>query len=229
MKVGEILYRIKEHPLLKNVNKSDVVNHIKTVIELVGAPGLYEEKLVKLDIRDYRAVLPKDFKSIVAVRTLDGVKTPMKRNLDDFKKFNKDTANGDTTLSYHIVNNYIYVDFIEGFIEIVYLAYKLDEDGLPILPDNESLYLAIENYIKVRYFGILADLYPGRYDRPLQRAEQQYAWYIAQATSSFTNPDYDTAKAIGDMIVRMLPIKKKEETNFKYANQREDYNRSVNG
>jgi hypothetical protein len=81
--------------------------------------------------------------------------------------------------------------------------------------------LAIENYIKSRHFGILADMYPQKYERAYQRAEQQYTWYVAQATASMLNLDPVEAEALGNRIIRMIPLKDEFFTNNKYSGQPE--------
>jgi hypothetical protein len=56
----------------------------------------------------------------------------------------------------------------------------LDEDGFPLIPDNQSFKKALEYYIKREYFTILFDI--GVITAPvLTNAEQRYAWYVGQA------------------------------------------------
>jgi len=233
--VGEIIYRINEHPLLKSVRKSDIVRHIKTVVELVGAPALLTEKLIQLELKDYRVKLPEDFHSRISVRAvIENQKIVLQHNTDDFKKFNKELAideninYGDTVFTHHIVNNsYLYADFKEGTVELAYKAYEEDENGWPMLPKNESLVLAIEYYVRSRHFGILADMYPAKYAQAHARAEQQYTWYVRQATSSLLTLDPVEAEALGNRLVRMIPLKDEFFSNHKYSGQPERVNRRI--
>jgi len=232
--IGEIIYRIQEHPLLRNVKKSDIINHVKTVIELVGVPSLKTEKKVNLLIRQYMVKLPADFIERIAARVIvtdSNVKVNLTHNPDDFAKFNKELNEDpnyidETLFSHKIANGYLWTDFEEGEIELVYRAYEIDENGWPMIPKNESLILAIENYIKSRYFGIMADM-NANYERAHQRAEQQYCWYVAQATASMLNLDPVEAQALGERIVRMIPVKDSFYSNSKYASQPERINRQV--
>ena len=230
MSVGEIIYRLQEHPLLKPVRKSDIVTHIKTVIELVGLSGLKEEKLIKLDIVDYRAQLPSDFLKRKSVRIVDSTdKIVLTHATDEFIQFNRDFPD-DPSMSnvyvHKIIGDYLYVDFKIGKIELAYYTYRTDENGWPLIPRNESLYLAIENYIKARYFGIMADT-NANYERSYQRAEQQYCHYVAQATSSLLQPDPVEAQALGEMLTRMIPIRENFYTNDKYSGQPERLNKRL--
>ncbi len=237
--IGEIIYRIQEHPLLKSVKKSDIVNHVKTVIELIGVPGLKKEVRVVLLVADYRVKLPEDFLERVASRAIvdsSAIKVNMTHNTDDFAVYNKKIAEeiesenittlNETLFSHKIVNGYLYTDFVQGEVELIYRAYEVDENGWPMIPKNESVVLAIENYIKSRYFGILADM-NANYERAYQRAEQQYTWYIAQATTSLINIDPVEAEALGSRLIRMIPISDSFYTNDKYSSQPERLNRQI--
>jgi len=233
--VGELIYRINEHPLLKNVKKSDIVTHIKTVVELIGVPALYKDAYVRLTIKNYRAKLPDDFHSRTAVRVVvDGQKRVLTHNMNDYKgfedKINAKTENDgnyeETMFTHHITNGYLYVDFQEGEVELAYKAYMEDENGWPLIPKNESLVLAIENYIKARHFGILADM-NANFERAYQRAEQQYTWYVQQAHNSMLQLDPVEAKALAERIFRMIPTPDSFYTNDKYSGQAERMNKNV--
>ena len=233
--IGEIIFRIGEHPLLKNVKKSDIVTHVKTVIELIGVPALYTEKTVKLLIKNYRAKLPDDFRNRISVRVIyQGQKRVLTHDMNDFKSGvpmineTKETDGNfeETMFTHYISNGYLYVDFQEGEVELAYRAYAQDENGWPMIPKNESLILAIENYIKARYFGILADM-NANYERAYQRAEQQYTWYVQQAHNSMLQLDPVEAKALAERIFRMVPTVDSFYTNDKYSGQPEQMNKNI--
>ena len=233
MSIGEIVYRIQEQPMLRAVKTSDIVNHVKTVIELVGVPGVKEEKKINLIILDYRCQLPEDFLERLSVRMIDSVsKTPivvLSHGTDNFLQFTKDSSTivqSDTLYSHKIINGFIYTDFKEGEIELLYTAYHTDEQGWPMIPRIESLYLAIEGYIKTRYYGVLADQ-NAQYERALVRAEQQYVWYVAKATNKLLHLDPVEAQALGNAIIRLIPLKLNFYTDDKYNNQPESVNKHL--
>jgi len=124
------------------------------------------------------------------------------------------------TITYKHVPGWIYTDFSTGMVELIYSAYKLDDNGFPLLPDNESLILAIENYIKFQYFTILFEM--GQIaEKVLDRAEQQYLWYVGQASNSYDTPTEDEAEVIFDAICRLIPDREAFFTNFKYSSNTE--------
>jgi hypothetical protein len=231
--IGEIIYRIQEQPMLRAVKTSDIVNHVKTVIELVGVPGLKQEKKINLIVQDYRAQLPSDFIKRVTARMIDSVsRTPvvvLTEGTDNFIRTVKDSSTlvkSDTLYSYKILDGYIYTDFKESEVELIYTAYYTDENGWPKIPNNASLLLAIENYIKQRHYGILADQ-NAQFERAYQRAEQQYLWYVAQATNSLSHLDPVEAQALGNAIIRMIPQKTSFYTDNKYIGQPEVLNKNI--
>jgi hypothetical protein len=231
--VGEVIYRIQENPLLKAVKTSDIVNHVKTILELIGVPGVKEEKQVNLVIQDFRCQLPLDFLERVTVRLVDSVsKTPivvLGHSSDDCMQFTVNSSTvvqSDTLYSHRIVNGFIYTDFKEGEVELIYTAYHTDINGWPMIPSNTSVILAIEFYIKARYFRILSDQ-NAQFERAWAEAEKQYCWYIAQATNSMLHLDPVEAQALGNALVRMIPIKDAFYSNNKYSSQPEKLNKSI--
>jgi len=238
--IGKAIYDIQRHPLLKNVLKSDIVNYIKTVINLIGAPGLYEDKNTQLTIADFRSLLPADFISRIAVRKIidDEVddaqilKVTLTHNTDDaFKSYSsltdegKNIINNDSIYTHKIVGDYIYTDFEEGTLELIYKAFSLDENNYPVLDGggaigDTALQLALEWYVKREYFYILWTI--GKIaEKVYQHAHQQSLLYIGQATNAILIPDPIEAEAIGNSIVRLIPQTDNLESGHKYDSQKE--------
>jgi len=228
--VGEIMYRIQENPLLSSVKKSDIVNHIKTVIQLIGAPGLYEDKNITLEIFDFRAQVPKDFVSRTTARRLidDNYRITLGHNTDQFyNTYPSLVEDGENTVdllyTHKIVGDFIYVDFETGKVELAYKAFQTDVDGWPLLDGGASLILAVEWYIKKRTYEIRWEM--GKISQAVyENTKQQYAWYIGQASNEINTPDPVEAEAIGNSIVRLLPQTDNFESNYKYDSQKERLN-----
>lgn len=236
--IGKILYDINRHPLMKDLLKSDIVNHIVTVINRIGATSLYEDKNTNLIIADFRALLPTDFVARTTVRRIIDnadedakvVKVTLTHNTDDaYKTYSSLTEEGkkcvDMIYTHKIVGNYIYTDFEEGTVELIYRGYKVDNDGFPYLEgktkqEDTALQSAIEWYIKSQHYeGLWA---VGKIaDKVYQHSLQQYHWYIGQATNAILTPDPVEAEAIGNSIVRLVPNVNSLESGFKYNSQKE--------
>ena len=66
--IKEVLDNLLDNPLLQNLTLERVVNYTVDFIRKVGMPKLYIEKTAKLEIKDYRALLPCDFYKVIQVR-----------------------------------------------------------------------------------------------------------------------------------------------------------------
>jgi len=227
--LGEIMYNLLKNPSLRAVNKSDVVNHLKDFINLVGAPGLHEDKNITLDIYDFRAQVPTDFINTTVVRKIiinseEPRPITMGHNTDQFFNTYKAQSDNGSTIdllyTFKVVGDFIYVDFKEGQIELAYKAFRVDEEGLPLINAGTAFRIAAEWYIKKQYYMVLWEqgLLP---DKVLQYTDQQYAWHVGQAHSELNIPDPIEAEAIGNAIVRLIPLIDNRESNYKYDSQKE--------
>lgn len=84
---------------------------------------------------------------------------------------------GRSEFTYKIQNHKIYTSEESGYVEIAYRALAIDDDGLPLIPDNSKFTRALEWYIKLQYYTILFET--GKMDvRILQNTQQEYAWAV---------------------------------------------------
>ena len=63
----------------------------------------------------------------------------------------------DNEMSFKTQGRVIYTSFPEGVVELAYRAIPVDEDGYPLLIDDETYLAALEAYIKVRVFTVKFD------------------------------------------------------------------------
>ena len=222
--ISDILFRVYRNPLLQNVRKVDVVDHVKAVLKLLNISATFEEKSMVLTVIDFRVKLPKELHMLKSVTAINSNGVPgirLKTSSDDrVLQQHSLPDNKPTTVTYKHVPGWLYTDFEMGDVEIIYTAFQVDGSGFPMIPDNESLLLAIENYIKVQYFTILVET--GHMSAAiLDRADQQYAWYIGQASNYFDTPNANETESIFDAIVRLVPDRDAYFTNFKYDSNTE--------
>lgn len=222
--INDILFRVYRNPVLKNVRKVDVVEYTKSLIRLLNIPITYESKSIVLSIKDFRAILPKELKDIKGVYAMTSngkagirIKASTENRIQHTGTIEDAKGEG---IAYKHVPGWIYTEFKEGDIEIIYTAFRVDENNFPLLPENESLILAIENYIKVQYFTILVET--GHMSvQVLERAEQQYNWYVGQASNSFDTPTEEEAESILNGLIRLMPDRDAFFTDFKYSSNTE--------
>jgi hypothetical protein len=217
--IDEFIFRIYENPILRNVRKSDIVTHITSVLRLLSVPAILEDKRVVLNVQEYRTVIPRDVHRITSIMGMNvggNTKRLISSQDDRITQQGKFRDAQMSAIQYKHVGQFIYTDFESGDIEVIYKGFSMDANGSPLIPDNESLLLAIENYIKVRHFtiGVETGTIPMNV---LQMAEQQYAWYMGQASNSFTIPTPEETESLFNAIVTLLPKRDEHQLNYKYS------------
>ena len=222
--LDDILFRVYRNPLLQNVRKVDVVDHVKAVLKLLDIPATFKKESRILKIEGFRCILPNNLYKLEGVNAVNSAGVPgirLKPSSDARIQHQGERSDKKpTTVTYKHVPGWIYTDFEEGEIEIIYTAFQVDNSGFPMIPDNESLLLAIENYIKVQYFTILVET--GHMSSTiLDRADQQYAWYIGQASNDFDTLSMEETQSLFDAIIRLVPDRNAFFNNFKYSSNTE--------
>ena len=151
---------------------------------------MFTEKVVRIPIDKYRALLPCDYYQTIQVRIPGG--HALVYSTDSFHMSNKGNSS-----TYKIQGNIIYTSIESGELELAYLAISTDADGYPLLPDNSSFTRALELYIKKQWFTILFDL--GKITSAvLQNTQQEYAWAVGDCQSEFNRMSIDQMEAFSN-------------------------------
>lgn len=133
----------------------------------------------------------------------------------------------DNEMSFKTQGRVIYTSFPEGIVELAYKAIPVDEDGYPLLIDDENYIAALEAYIKVKVFTVKFDT--GKITAPvLQNAQTDYAWLSAQLMDTFTVPSVSEAEAISRSLMTLIPNVRTFDRGYKDFGDRE-YLRRHNG
>jgi hypothetical protein len=216
-----ILDDVLDHPLLRDVSFERAVNHTVNFIRIVGMPKAFEERTAVLEIKNYRALLPCDFNSIIQVRTTQGcnhIHDVFRATTDSFHM--SEDKHNSYDLTYKLQGNAIYTSMKEGTIEIVYNAIVVDSDGYPMIPDNSSFIRALELYIKKQCFTVLYDL--GKVNQAVySNVCQEYAWAVGQAQSELVKPSLDEMESITNMWNTLITRTKEHGDTFKNAGNQE--------
>ncbi len=221
--IDDIMYRIYRNPLLQNVRKVDIVEDIKTVLKLLDVPVHLEEKRIILNVQEYRVKTPKDLHQVKSVMAMNVAGYQKRLRVSSDVRVEHQGKYRDSfmsTATYKVVPGWLYTDFKSGDIEVIYTGFTLDASGYPLIPNNESLLLAIEGYVKVNYFTMLVEL--GHMNMAiLERAEQQYNWYIGQASNSMDMPTAEETESLFNALIRLIPDRTSFETNDKFRSNKE--------
>lgn len=190
-----IFDKIMRHPLLQDLSIETIVDYSIDFMRIVGVPSMFEEKVEKAEVINYRASLPCDYYQMIQIRALDpnyNILGAFRYSSDSFHM--SDTKPEYAAYTYKVQGNIIYLSVPNGLIEIAYQAIPIDSDGYPLIPDNSSFTRALEAYIKKQHFTILFDL--GKIGNgPLAQVQQDYAWAVGDCQSEFNRLTIDKAES----------------------------------
>ena len=189
-------------------------------LRIVGMPNIFIEKVVPLEIKNYRALLPCDFHEMIQVRLTD---KNIRNNIFIYASNNfhySENKEDAVTLTYKILGNVIYTSLKECNIEIAYRAIAIDEDGYPLIPDSSAVTRALELYIKKQCFTILFDLNKIN-QNVYQNTQQEYAWAVGQAQSDLVRPSLDEMQSITNSLNTILVRNNEHNKGFKTNNVQE--------
>lgn len=206
--IKRVLDDLLDHPMLRDLTLEQVVRHTLRFISLHGYPALYQDKITKVRIKDFRGLLPCDLISIIQVKDTD-TDTCMRAMTDTFtpglrekpreNNHHKDLLNNISSeyippakeqleeSTFKTQGRVIFTSFPKGEVEIAYKAIPVDEDGFPLLIDNETYLNALEAYIKLKVFTVMFDT--GKIQSGiLSNAQTDYAWASHLLQSEMTVP-----------------------------------------
>lgn len=247
--IRRVLDNLTDHPMLRDLTLEQVVRYTLRFIAIHGYPCLYKDKIEVVDIEDFRGELPCDLISIIQVRDCVS-KLCMRSMTDNFtpglrehhphmerrergegvNTFNKSEQwhnqyippmrlpHGEPT--FKTQGRIIFTSFPHGAVEIAYKAIPVDEDGFPLLIDNELYLGALEAYIKKQVFTVKFD----QQKIPagvLQNAQQEYAWLAGQLREEFETPSVSQMESIVRMWETILPNVRAFDNGFKDMGNRE--------
>lgn len=232
--IGRVLDNLTDHPMLNEITLEQVIRHTIRFIGLHGYPKLYQDKLAVVPIEEYRGLLPCDLVSVVQVRDCTTGQC-MRSMTDNFVPGLRNTASSDDLspqeVRYREMQAFrertfktqgmvIFTSFPEGEVEISYKAIPQDEEGLPLLPDNENFLAALEAYIKKKVFQVKFDM--GKIPVSVyQEAKQEYALLAAQLRDEFTVPSVSEFEAYSRAMTHLIPRVRQFDSGFRDLGDRE--------
>ena len=239
--IRRVLDDITEHPLLRDVTLEQVVRHTIRFIALHGYPQLYQDKIVEVPIKDFRGLLPCDLISVIQVRdvethqclrsmtdTFTPALRPKPKNIPRHKDLlnnmqgeyippRKEEIEEGT---FKTQGRIIFTSFPHGEVEIAYKAIPIDENGFPLLIDDEVYLNALESYIKKQVFTVKFDT--GKIQSGvLSNAQSDYAWNAHLLQSEMTQPSMAEMESISRYLNTMIKPTRSFDQGFKHLGDRE--------
>lgn len=242
--IKRVLDDLLDHPLLRDLTLEQVVRHTIRFISLHGYPKLYQDKIATVEIKDFRGLLPcdlisitqvKDMENGVCLRAMSDTFTPGLREKPTEESTPKDLLNNvtppvDTYIparkehyeepSFKTQGRIIFTSFPEGEVEIAYKAIPVDEDGFPLLIDNETYLNALEAYIKKQVFTVKFDT--GKITAGiLSNAQTDYYWASHLLQSEMTMLSMSEMESVTRALTTMLKPVTSFDNDFKNLGDRE--------
>jgi hypothetical protein len=123
-------------------------------------------------------------------------------------------------LGYRLNNNYIFTNFEEGSVEISYTAFVTDDDGYPMVPDDERYIRALVAYCE---YSIARKMFlqDKLTERKYAMLEQDWLFYVRSASSYAHIPNVDGAESLKNQMSRLIGFAHHHATQFNYRNQPE--------
>lgn len=243
--IRRILEEVTEHPLLSDVTLEQAVRHTLKFIARHGYPKLYEDKIEDVDIHEFRGVLPCDLISIIQVKDLhSGI--CLRSMTDSFTpgmlpeppkplRPHKDLLNNVhppkelyippmhrhlEEMTFKTQGNIIYTSFPEGKVQVAYKAIAVDEDGFPLLVENEVFLDALEQYIKLKVFTVKFET--GKISAAvLQNAQTEYSIAAKLLKIEQTTPSVSEMESISRLFMTLIPQVRHFDNGFKDLGNRE--------
>ena len=225
--IRRVLEDILDHPLLSDVTLEQVVKHVIRFMCLHGYSRLYQDKIANVEIKDYRGVLPCDLVSIVQVkdlkthlcmRAMTDSFTPGLEPMRDKHRHCQYDRWGEAT--FKTQGQVIYTSFPEGCVEIAYKAIPVDDEGFPMVIDNENYLACLESYIKMKVFTVKFET--GKLSQPvLRNAQIEYGDLCDQLRSEFQTPSYAEAEALSRYHLSLIPRVREFDRGFRHLGSRE--------
>lgn len=240
--VYRVLDDLLDHPMLTDVTLEQVVRHTLRFISKHGYTRLYQDKMEDVEIHDFRGMLPCDLISIQQVKDkktglcLRSMTDSFTKGLEG-KTFQhcKDPMNNVNPRrdwyippieehfeepSFKTQGRVLFTSFPEGVVTLAYKAIPVDEEGFPLLIDNETYLDALEAYIKKQVFTVKFD--QGKLAAGiLQNAQRDYAVAARLLQGEFTTPSLSEMQSIANMWNTLIPKMREFDNGFKHLGDRE--------
>ena len=228
--LGSTIWSILKNPLAQELTYEEAAEYALECIKLLGAPVIYLNKLEKLNLTSYKAELPCDLLYIEGVEYFDGeTNEPIAMreatniyhlDTNEFTNENSQTHHNRNEFTYKIQNGIIFTSMSDGCVQVGYKAIATDEEGYPLIPDNQKVQLALEYYILSRYLEPLWMM--GKItDKAFDYIQQKRYFYVPSAYTSLTMPGIDKMETIMNSINRLIINTTAHQNKFKKLGEKE--------
>jgi hypothetical protein len=233
--LGSVMWKIMKNPLASELTYEEAAEYILEFLRLLGAPVAYENKLVVLDLTSYKAELPCDLLYLNGVRYITGPSGNISSismreasdifHLDpsqftDLENTNTNIYSNNNEFTYKIQKGIIFTSICDGCIQLSYQGIATDEEGYPLIPDNEKVMIGMEYYILSRYLEPLWIM--GKItDKAFEYIQQKRYFYMPSAFTALQMPSVDKMETLMNGINRLIINTSAHKNGFKKFGEKE--------
>ena len=237
--LGAVLWRVLKNPLAVELTYDEAAEYALEFIKLLGAPVIYEDKIANIELSYHKGEMPCDVLTINGVRYLDTDEEGRKNqpialrestnvyHIDPQEFTNESNTDFDlrgnhrrTEFTYSIQRGIFFCSMREGSVEISYKGISLDEDGYPLIPDNEKVLLGMEYYILSRYLEPLWMM--GKItDKVFEYVNKKRYFYMPSAFTALTMPSIDLMETMMNSLNRLVINTTAHQNFFKKMGEKE--------
>lgn len=194
----------------------DAIEWIGEAMEFIGYFTGFELKEQVVRVSDHRAMLPPNLYELLGVR-VGKYRIPCEDAMGSFDLgtvrdviFKTTEFSGDYSFSqltvipnhyYYVQPNYLKTSFRNGGVRLQFLAFPVDCNGYPEVPDNIVVKQALEWYI-------LRQMIMGGYEHKFidwRTADENWKRYCVSAQNDLAFPSVDRMENFMDRWVRLIP------------------------
>lgn len=118
-------------------------------------------------------------------------------------------------LTYKVDGNVIFTNFEEGYVEMEYKGFAIDEQGLPMIPDDEKFIRAVVAEITWKLDKLRWRKNPSPQNKSIVNdSAQERDWAVASARTKARIPTLDEIEAIKNSWVRSITKINEHGTGF---------------
>ena len=239
--LGTVMWKVMKYPLCEEMTYEEAAEYAMEFLRLIGAPSAHENKLYSVDLVNYKAPIPCDILSIQGVRYLDSSDPetvhasrfiamreatdiyhfdPNEHENEQDTEFNLRGNHRRSEFTYKLQNGVIFTSMRDGCIEMAYKGIATDEDGFPLIPDNEKVAIAMEYYILCRYlepFYLMGKIT----DKAFEYIQQKRYFYMPSAFTALQMPNADLLESTMNGINRLILSTTMHEKFYKKLGEKE--------
>ena len=209
-----ILWKVLNNPLAADLTYEDAAAFVVEAIRLIGAPLSFEDLVTPpILVTNNKAPLPANLLNIRGVRIINNLENfddgaiALRHATDIYHNGADCGVDSENNIPYEytytVQKGIIFTSIPSGYIQISYRGLPVDDDGYPLIPNEQKTLLAIEYYILHRFLEPLWII--GKItDKAFTYIEQKRHFYMGGADTSLKLQSPDHLESIMNSINRLI-------------------------